>query len=314
MRLHICIIAAIVVLGAVPEALSQEPAPTGETTIDTVVATVNGKAITRKQIESRLKAAKANPQSSGPPLTFKLALQVEINRHVLMQEAMRSLPEGTLKRIRLAAKARVEQAKDPLEIKNSSADDKDLVDALYKNYLLRTYLDKKIDNPIQITPVQVREFYEKRIDLFTTHENVIIRQILIREGSRSSEEAQAIIESAVERLNEGNEFAAVARELSEGPYRSAGGLWPPQKRGHLIDQVEQKAFSLDVAATSAPFHSPLGWHIVKVEKRIEASVMPFSEAQEKISSKLIQQMRQEAQNKLIMGLRSKAIITILGRE
>ncbi len=42
--------------------------------------------------------------------------------------------------------------------------------------------------------------------------------------------------------------------------------------------------------------------------------MPFGEAQEKISSKLIQQMRQEAQNKLIMGLRSKAIITILGRE
>lgn len=313
MRLRLCIIAAIIILGTAPEALSQEPTPTGETTIDTVVATVNGKAITRKQIENRLEAARSNPQFSGSQFTFEQALQVAINRQVLLQEAARSLSEGMLKRIRFAAKARVDDAKDPMEVENNPVDDDDLVDALYKNYLIMTYLDKKIDNPNRITPAQVREFYEKNQDLFTTQGNVTVRQILIREGGRSSEDAQAIAESAVTRLNEGNGFAAVAQELSEGPYRSAGGLWPPQKRGHLIDQVDKKAFSLDVGATSAPFHTPLGWHIVKVEKRSRASVVPFAEAQEKISSMLIQGMREEARKKLLIGLRSKAIITIVGQ-
>jgi len=69
----------------------------------------------------------------------------------------------------------------------------------------------------------------------------------------------------VTRLNNGEEFAAVAREVSTdtGTAGTGGDLgWFP--RGIMVDPFEEAAFNLEVDQVSEPVQSEFGWHIIKV--------------------------------------------------
>ena len=67
------------------------------------------------------------------------------------------------------------------------------------------------------------------------------------------------------RINSGEDFAEVAREVSTdtGTAGTGGDLgWFP--RGVMVDPFEEAAFSLEVDQISEPVQSEFGWHIIKV--------------------------------------------------
>ena len=140
---------------------------------------------------------------------------------------------------------------------------------------------------------------------------VTIREILIRPERHSAEEAKSLAEKAAARVAAGEDFAAVATEMSEGPYASSGGLWPPEGRGRLIPEVEAVAFAAKPGEVSAPFKSAIGWHVVKLEEASPGRTKPYAEVQEEIQNTLITAVRTEAQTQLIRNLKAKAVIRIL---
>jgi parvulin-like peptidyl-prolyl isomerase len=241
-------------------------------------------------------------------LSFEETLQGEINRMVLIQAAERDFEPAVLQGIRAAAVERLRTASDPR--KEAAGPDKVREQLAYEDYLIQAYLDKKVYTPIQISPGEIRAYYEGNSSAFASPETITVRQILVRESPRSAEETEALARKAFERLGGGEDFADVAAEVSEGPYAGEGGLWPPQRRGELIAAVETRALDLETGETSEPFRTPLGWHIVKLEERREAGVRPFEEAQQEIGETLLEFKRNQAKANLVMDLRRKAVIVI----
>jgi peptidyl-prolyl cis-trans isomerase C len=76
--------------------------------------------------------------------------------------------------------------------------------------------------------------------------------------------------SAIQKLEEGADFAELAREISTGPSGPNGGDLGYFGRGAMVPVFEQAAFALDVGSfTSAPVQSQFGWHVIKLlDKRI----------------------------------------------
>ncbi len=77
-------------------------------------------------------------------------------------------------------------------------------------------------------------------------------------------------DEVVARINGGEDFADVAREVSTdtGTAGTGGDLgWFP--RGVMVDPFEEAAFSLDVGVVSEPVQSEFGWHIIKVLEKEE---------------------------------------------
>jgi parvulin-like peptidyl-prolyl isomerase len=69
----------------------------------------------------------------------------------------------------------------------------------------------------------------------------------------------------VSRLNSGEDFATIAREVSTDTSTAGTGGdlgWFP--RGVMVDPFEQAAFSLEPGQTSEPVQSSFGWHIIRV--------------------------------------------------
>ena len=100
---------------------------------------------------------------------------------------------------------------------------------------------------------------------------------------------EATAQTVVERLEAGEDFAALAAELStDSSTKEAGGDLGFFPRGVMVPEFEATAFSLAVGATSPPIETQFGYHVIRVEER---------EAQREIPDYQLQQIKANAINR-----------------
>ena len=92
--------------------------------------------------------------------------------------------------------------------------------------------------------------------------------LLMYEGSerssatRSKADAQAQIADIEKQLQDGAEFAALARQHSDCGSAQSGGDLGGFGRGQMVKGFEDVAFALGVGDTSAVVETPFGFHII----------------------------------------------------
>jgi len=93
--------------------------------------------------------------------------------------------------------------------------------------------------------------------------------LLMYEGSerstatRSQEEALRKINALRERLTDGEEFAALAKEHSDCPSGQDGGDLGSFSRGAMVPEFDAVAFTLDIGADSDVVTTAFGYHLLR---------------------------------------------------
>ena len=82
-------------------------------------------------------------------------------------------------------------------------------------------------------------------------------------ATRSKEEAQSQIADIGRQLEEGGDFADLAREHSDCGSAQAGGDLGSFGRGQMVKAFEDAAFALEVGHTSGIVETPFGFHIIR---------------------------------------------------
>lgn len=121
-------------------------------------------------------------------------------------------------------------------------------------------------------------------------EQVRVRHILIAAPEDAPEETRAAARTRAEairqRLLNGEDFAAVARETSEDPgSRDNGGLYDWSERGRYVPPFEEACFSQEIGAVGELVETTYGYHIIRVEGRREGDV-PEDEAKRELADGL----------------------------
>jgi peptidyl-prolyl cis-trans isomerase SurA len=95
------------------------------------------------------------------------------------------------------------------------------------------------------------------------------RHILVQPDELTREDqARAKIFDIARRLEEGADFAELARQHSDDPgSRNEGGELGWQSPGQMAEAFAQQLKQLEPGERSQPFRSELGWHIVEVQDR-----------------------------------------------
>lgn len=142
-----------------------------------------------------------------------------------------------------------------------------------------------------VSAEQVQAFYDSNKDrLFTQEERVRARHILLRvEQNATAAEAGAVLEQIREiktRLDSGEEFAALAQELSDDTSNIVGGDLGWFGRGQMVPAFEAAAFALNPGEISDPVRTDFGYHLIKSELKEEAGVKAFDDVKAEILQRL----------------------------
>jgi peptidyl-prolyl cis-trans isomerase D len=138
---------------------------------------------------------------------------------------------------------------------------------------------------------RVREEYERRRSEFDRPEEVRARHVLVRVAEDAAEEevetARQRIEALRARIEGGADFADVALEASEDPgSKDQGGDLGFFPRGRMVKPFEEAAFGIEPGTLGPVVRTPFGFHVIRVEERRPALVIPFEEAREEIARDL----------------------------
>ncbi len=159
---------------------------------------------------------------------------------------------------------------------------------------------------IEVSDAEAQAFFDLRSAEFATPAQVRARHILLRDAEGAEEKIHAIHR----RIEEGEDFEALASEFSECPSSAQGGDLGFFGEAQMVEPFSRQAFAMEPGEVSAPIQTQFGYHIIKVEQRRDAGQTTFAEVQDAIKEHLEQQRTRAQQDNFIEKLKQTAQITI----
>ena len=229
---------------------------------DAVVAVVGGEKITEGDLDDMLELMDPlERRTYDNPEGRKMLLDIWIKNKLLVAEA-----------------ERVKLHKDP-RVK------RDIEDARIR-ILASAYFQRYIAETLGVPDEEVARYYEAHKSEFLEPSRVQLRHILV-ENAGEAEEVLA-------RLAEGEDFGAVAAEVSKDEYTShQGGLIGEVKEGQTPFQVgncenfAEVVFGLEAGKPSAPTPSDRGYHIFLVDERTGETYTPLDRVKYAIRDRIL---------------------------
>ncbi|GAV20797.1 peptidyl-prolyl cis-trans isomerase D [Mariprofundus micogutta] len=134
--------------------------------------------------------------------------------------------------------------------------------------------------------------YEKRKAEFSEPEQRKARHILVRVNESDSEmlrvAAREKIEAAQARIKAGEDFSAIAKEISADPATAVkGGELGWFKQGMMVAAFDAAVFSMDKGTTSDIVETEFGYHLIRIDDIRPARVTPFEDVKGKIKDELL---------------------------
>ena len=120
------------------------------------------------------------------------------------------------------------------------------------------------------------------------------------------EVAEAELRKAQGELEAGADFAETAVKHSDCPEDGGDLGWFP--KGQMVEEFDDVAWSMKPGQTSDIFATRFGFHIVRMIDRRPAAPYALEEVEDQIRKYLADQMREEAVETFLDGLREKATI------
>jgi peptidyl-prolyl cis-trans isomerase C len=172
---------------------------------------------------------------------------------------------------------------------------------LEEKLLAEKVIRNALHSQVKIDEKEAFQYYEDHRSSFQIGQKVRARQIVVEDG----EEAIQILK----RLKRGESFEKVAMEKSVGPEKVQGGDLGYFSRGEKPTEFDH-VFDMEVGTISEVIKSPYGYHIFKLEEKIEPRQIPFEEAKLGILQELGEKKREENYQKWFKGLKGKAKVKI----
>lgn len=277
-----------------------------------VIATVNGERIFREEFDKRMMVLKRMNQS----VTRSDQMQVvnQLTRRVLLKQFVEEQNidvsdeeiKGELEKIKFFLKSNPNNAERPLEeiLEAQGSSISELEDEVRRTLALSKYLDKTVSED------EKKSYFEANKNAFNG-EKVKASHVLIDTRKMKTdaelEEAKKKIEVIKKEIDNGADFAEVAKKYSDCPSAEKGGdIGFFQRKGSIVEEFAEVAFSMNVGEVSEPIKTQFGYHIVKVTEKEPGQEVSYDDVADMVDF-VYMQIKTE---NLLKGLFEKAKIDI----
>lgn len=236
-----------------------------------ILATVGSIAITDEDVNEFLTGLGPRGQSYNNPQGRELVLQQLIASKLLLLEAKRNLFETE-------PEFKAELAK-------------------LRDNLLISYATEKAISAAKVSDDDALAYYNENKERFVTEDTVNASHILV------DTEAEAL--EILNKINSGElSFEDAASQYSSCPSKANGGNLGDFGKGQMVPEFDTAVFAMEVGEISAaPVKTQFGYHLIKLNGKNEAEVMPYEELAEEIKDALLQEKRRAAYESKINQLK-----------
>ncbi len=153
----------------------------------------------------------------------------------------------------------------------------------------------KLRREVEVPEEELTAYYNDNQDDFTREEQVRARHILLRiTPDRPAELAENELQAVRQRIEAGEDFAELAKEVSEDESNSArGGSLGYFGRGRMVPAFEEAAFGARVGELVGPVKTDFGYHLIEVQDQRAGGLQPFEEVKAAVRARLIGERVQE---------------------
>lgn len=200
------------------------------------------------------------------------------------------------------------------QLKASGHTEKNLREQIRRQATISQLIRKEIVPSVKVQPEDAKKYFESNKDKFRRPERVRARHILIKtekgESAEKKAEARNKLKALQKRILAGEDFAALAKEYSQGPSNVRGGDLGYFTRGRMVKPFEEVAFKLAPNEVSDIVETEFGYHLIKVLDHQPEVNPSFDEIQPKIMSILFSEQLQKKLEPYVSNLRKKAKVEI----
>jgi len=186
-----------------------------------------------------------------------------------------------------------------------------LKEQMKKGFLQRRVLQQDIQPKIILTEGETLNYYNKNIENYTTQEEVRISQLFFALEDQTPDALKEEVMQIRSRINDANDFINMVRQYSDNPEEQQDGDLGYFKRGDLLKEIEDAAFSLEMGEISPIIETARGIYIIYVSDKKPAKKNPFEEVKENIQNQLYNQKVQEKMKEYLEELREVSYVEIL---
>lgn len=260
------------------------------------VAKIGDMEITAKEFNDEVK--KIAPMAAMIPAPKIELMKTQIIDNLVSKKIVEMAVEPTLKDVKpedLALEFKRftdNMSKNPGGVeqfyKRAGLTEKDIKDDMKKGLALKVMLAKEYD--IKVTPKDIKEFYTTNKARFEKKGEVKASHILFKAKAddkkglaEAKKKATAVYKLA---KKPGADFAALAKEKSEGPSAPKGGDLGYFTKERMVPEFSKAAFATKKGGVTKPVKSSFGYHVIKVVDKKKGGLTPLKEVSDTIAQQL----------------------------
>jgi len=232
-----------------------------------------------------------------------------IEKVLISQEAEKNgekIPPDQVKTALAKLKERYDDPKKLYEDFNAESDEQ-----IEKDITRQMKIEQRINQVCKDLPKPsrdaIKKYYEENQEQFKSGERARVAHIVKYVNWQTDEQtAYEAMSRANDELKNGAAFETVVDKYTD--CADSGGDLGFVMKGQMVEEFEDVVFNLGAGQISDIFRTRFGFHIAKVYAREPAAVASLEDVKGRVTELLKEQMRSEAIDNFIDGLKSEAKI------
>jgi len=324
---------------AAPDPKSEKPAkpaprkpanPESGKTVEEIIARVNNEIITRSEYEKARESAVEEAKSECQGRCTPEQLQADIadrQKNTLRELIDQSLLVQRGKDMGVSVEPELIKRLDAIRIQNNLPSMEELEKAVsssgtnwedFKNnlrngLLTQRVISSEVGSHITVPEEEITKYYEAHKAEYVRPEQVALREIEVSTQGKKPEELPDLkkkAETALKRVQDGEDFGEIAKRLSDGSTKSQGGFLGQYKRGELSKELEDVVFKMKRNGLTEVMETKQGYLVLQVLEHYDEGEQPLSKVKNDIMDKLYGARMEPAMREYLKTLREQSYVII----
>lgn len=299
-------------------------------TVEEIIARVNNEIITRSEYERARQTAAEDAKQECQNRCTPEQLQIDIEdrqKNTLRDLIDQSLLVQRAKDMGVSVEPEVIKKLDAIRIQNNfntmeeletavsgqGVNWEDFKNNIRNNLLTQRVISSEVGSHINISDDEVQKYYDAHKKDFVRPEQVALREIVVNTEGKKPEEIPDLkkkAETALKRVQDGEDFAEIAKRLSDGTTKNQGGFLGVYKRGELSKELEDKVFAMKRNDLTEVMETKQGFLVLQVLEHYDEGEQPLSKVKNDIMDHLYSERMEPAMRVYLKTLREQSYVVI----